>query len=64
MERTARKRVLEEVLGAKMVILLKHWDRTCGQEELGWGCEDRLVIYYGIGGGKDRREASRATLIC
>ena len=34
-----------------MVILLKHGDRTLGQEELPQGLE-RLVIYYGPAGGK------------
>ena len=31
---------------------IKHGDRTRGQEELPWDHEERLVIYYGIGGGK------------
>ena len=32
-----QKRILEDILGAKKVILLKHRDRTQGQEELHWG---------------------------
>ena len=27
-------------------------DRTCGHEELPWDHEERLVIYYGVVGGK------------
>ena len=34
------------------MILLKHGDRIRGQEELPRDREERLVIYYGIGGGK------------
>ena len=32
---------------------IKAWDRTLGQKELHWGCEEWLVIYLGFGGGKD-----------
>ena len=28
------------------VILLKHRDRTCGQEEPHWSCEEWLIIYF------------------
>ena len=35
-------------LWCKKVILLKHGDRTRGQKELHWGCEEWLVIYYGV----------------
>ena len=31
---------------------MKHRDRTRGQEELPWDHEERLAIYYGVGGGK------------
>ena len=31
---------------------MKHGDRTHGQEELPRDHEERLVIYYGVGGGK------------
>ena len=31
---------------------MEHGDRTRGQEELPWDHEERLVIYYGVGGGK------------
>ena len=34
------------------LILLKHRDRTLGQKELLWDHKERLVIYYGIGGGQ------------
>ena len=34
------------------MILLKHRDRTRGQEELPQDREDRLIIYYGVGEGK------------
>ena len=34
------------------MVLLKHGDRTCGQEELPWDHEERLVIYCGVGVAK------------
>ena len=34
-----QERILEDIFGAKMVILLNHGDRTHGQEELHWGRE-------------------------
>ena len=35
-----------------MVVLLKHRDRTLGQEELlSWACEGWLIIYLGVGRG-------------
>ena len=37
--RTGQERTFEDIFGAKKVILLKHGDRTHGQEELHWGCE-------------------------
>ena len=36
----------------KMVVLLKHGDRTHGQEELFGDCEERLITYLGVGGGR------------
>jgi len=37
------------------VILLKHGDRTSGQKELqDWGREEWLIIYLGVGGGKEK----------
>lgn len=47
----SEEKILEEVFGAKVVILLKHLDRIRGQDELRWGCEEWPVIYCGIGGG-------------
>ena len=47
------ERILETSL-IKMVVLLKHRDRTCGQEELHWGCEEWLIIYLGVGRGKEK----------
>ena len=42
-------------LCCKMVVLLKHGDRTCGLEELlPWACEGRLIPYLGVGGGKKK----------
>ena len=43
---------------------IKSQDRTCGLEEVHWGCEEWLLIYYEVGGSKVKREASRGTLIC
>ena len=34
------------------MLLLKHRDKTHGQEELPWDLEERLIIYLGVGGGK------------
>ena len=46
-----QERILEDVFGAKKeVILLKHGDRTHGQEELPQDQEKRLVLYYGVRG--------------
>ena len=39
-------------LWCKKVILLKHRDRTCGLEELPRDQQERLIIYYRVGGGK------------
>ena len=46
------KKEISRRLWCKKVILLKHGDRTHGQEELPQDHEERLVIYYGVGGGK------------
>ena len=44
--------------------LLKHRDRTLGQKELlPWGCEGWLIIYHGVGGGKEKGRL-RKYLIC
>ena len=40
--------VKKEFLGVfkcKKIFLLNHEDRTPGQEELHWGCEEQLIIY-------------------
>ena len=63
MELIAKKEFLKMSLMQK-VILLKHGDRTCGQKELHWDCEEWLLIYYGAGGGKVKREASKKIFIC
>ena len=56
-----QERILEDIFGAqKKVILLKHGDRTHGH----WGCEERLVIYHGLGRGKVKREVSKETFKC
>ena len=35
-----------------MVVLLKHKDRACGQEESpAWACEGWLIIHLGVGRG-------------
>ena len=35
-----------------LLVLLKHGDRTHGQEELlPWACEEGLIIYLGVGRG-------------
>ena len=34
------------------MILLKQRDRTCEQQELTQDYEERLVLYFGVGGGK------------
>ena len=47
-----QERILEDVFVAKKVTLLKHRDRTHGQEELHWDCVEWLVIYHGLGIGK------------
>ena len=46
-------------LWCKKMFLLKHGDRTHGQEELHWGCAEWLIIYLGVGGGKDKRKFPR-----
>ena len=45
----ARKEFLRP-LQCKKVILLKDHDRTHRQEELPQDHEERLVLYYGVGG--------------
>ena len=47
----SQERILEDVFGAKNVILLKHGDSTRGQKELHWGCEEWLSIYLQVGMG-------------
>ena len=42
--------------GCGKMVLLKHRDRTHGQKELPWGCEEWLIIYNGVGGGKEKRK--------
>ena len=38
-----------------MVVLLKHRNRTYGQKVLlPLGCEGWLIIYLGVGGGKEK----------
>ena len=49
-----QERILEDVFGAKKMILLKHGNRTPGQKELSWGCEEWLVLYYGVGEVKSK----------
>ena len=47
-----------------MVVLLKHGDKTHGQEELlPWACKELLIIYLGIGGGKEKGDF-RKIFIC
>ena len=36
--------------------MLKDMDRTLGQKELHWSCEESLVIYHGVGGHKVKRK--------
>ena len=48
-----QERILEDVFGAKKVILLKHGDRTGGEEELSLGIMRRDWFYtMELGGGK------------
>jgi len=49
----------ERCFWCKKVVLLKHRVRTPGQKELHWGCEEQLIIYYGVGGGKEKRRFSK-----
>ena len=35
---------------------IKAAGQACEQEELHWGCEEWLVLYYEVGGGKVKRE--------
>lgn len=52
-EPKAKKEFLR-CLGCKQVFLLRHGDRSYGQRGLPRDCEEQLIIYYGIGGGKAR----------
>ena len=52
------------ILYFPIIILLNHRDRTHGQKELHWGCEEWPVIYHGVEGGKGKREAYKRTFIC
>ena len=46
------KKEFLKYLWCKMVLLLKHGDRTHGQEErLPQACEEWLIIYLGVGRG-------------
>ena len=58
-----KKEFLEMSL-VKQVIKLKHGDRNHGQEELHWVCEEWLLIYGEVAGGKVKKEASRGTFVC
>ena len=49
-----QERILEDFFGAKKVILLKHGDRTHGQEELHSGPDGYLIIYPLVGRGSGR----------
>ena len=51
LEPTAKKGFLRD-LWCKTVILLKHRDKTRGQEEPPRDHEERLIIYLVVGGGK------------
>ena len=55
-----RERVLRR-LWCKMVVLLKHGDKTRGQEVmLSWACEGWLTVYLGVSTPKIRkREISK-----
>ena len=47
-------------LWCKKVILLKHRNRTRGQKELHWGCEEWLLICCGVGEVKAKGDLQRA----
>ena len=54
-----QERILETSL-VQNVVLLKQKDRTCGQKELlPQTCEGWLIIYLGVGGGKEKRGFKR-----
>ena len=62
--RPTTKREFLRHLWCKNGGLLKHEDRTHGQkEQLHRGCEGWLIIYHGVGGGKDKGRL-RSTFIC
>ena len=45
----------ERNIWCKMMVLLMHGDRTCGQKELlPQDCEGQLIIYFGVGGSKGK----------
>lgn len=47
-------------LWCKRVVLLKHGDRTYRQKELlPLGCEEWLIIFVGVGGGKEKGDSKR-----
>lgn len=57
------KKEARAVFGAEWWFI-KAWDWTCGQKELlPQGSEEWLIIYYGVGGGKEKRFQER-TFIC
>ena len=57
------ERMLETSL-CKKVVLLRHGDRTPGQEERLWGREEGLIAHLGVGGLQGKREVSKMTFIC
>ena len=55
-----QERILEDIFGAKQVILLKHRDRTCGQKKLHWDCDSELIVYPQVGRGFGTRKSLRS----
>ena len=49
-----QERILETFSVHKKVVLLKHKDRMHAQKEPPWNCEEQLMIYFGVGEGKDK----------
>ena len=60
----AKKELLETSLVQKGDFI-KAGDRTHGQEERSWGCEQCLVLYFGAGGSSQKGQvtAPRGTVI-
>lgn len=46
-------------LSCKKVVLLKHGDRTQGQKEVFWGCEEWQIIYFEVGSGLGTSQAPK-----